>query len=190
MEASRIVALGDNVAATRERLADARGDAEAAATALRSLASWEAIPDLDEEGEQLLLGGLLFGPSFTPEVNVYIDLKSSGDLALLRSTELRQALASMDATLEQLQFLQDDLIAVQQLNYDPYVIETLSLDGGFATYLGVEGVPRGPISVPGDLRTLRNLALFKLDLVSQLVGQLNETDQALDAVDAALGPTR
>jgi hypothetical protein len=186
VEASRIVALGDNVSATRERLAEALGDAESAAAALRVIASWEAVPELDDRAEDLLLQALLFGPVFTPEINVYIDLKSSGDLGLLRSAELRQALARMDATLEQLRFLQDDLITVQQLNYDPFVIETLSLDGGFADAVGVEGVPRGPKSVPGDLRLLRNLALFKLDLVSQLVGQLNETSQTLDAVEQAL----
>lgn len=186
VEASRIVALGDNVSATRARLAEALDDAESAAAALRVIASWEAVPELDEGTEDLLLRALLFGPGFTPEINVYIDLKSSGDLGLLRSAELRQALARMDATLEQLRFLQDDIITVQQLNYDPFVVETLSLDGGFANYLGVVGVPRGPITVPGDLRLLRNLALFKLDLVSQLVGKLSETAQTLDAVEEAL----
>ena len=115
-----------------------------------------------------------------------MDLMSSGDLALLRSSDLRQALARMDASLEQLQFLQADLITVQQMNYDPFVIENLSLSDGFAGYLGVEEVPRSPPRSPLDVGVLRNLALFKLDLVRQLVRQLNVTDEALVAVDEAL----
>ena len=93
----------------------------------------------------------------------------------------------MDASLEQLQFLQADLISVQQLNYDPFVIENLSLSRGFAEYLGVEEVPRSLPRNPLDLVIVRNLALFKLDLVRQLIRQLNVTDEALVAVDEALG---
>lgn len=186
VESSRIVALRDNVAATRSRLSSALEDARRAAEALGRVARWEDWPDLDGDVEDLLLQGLLFGPSFAPEINVYIDLKSSGDLGLLRSAELRQALARMDATLEQLQFLQDDLISVQQLNYDPWIIDHLSLAGSFAAYLGLEGVPESPSTPTGDLSVLRNLALFKLDLVSQLVAQLGEASGALDAVDVAL----
>ena len=190
VESSRIVALGDNVAATRERLTTALSEAEFASSSLREIASWEAVPELDARTEPVLLRALLFGPSFTPEINVYVDLKSSGDLGLLRSTELRQALARMDAVLEQLQFLQNDLIRVQQLNYDPFVIANLSLDRGFADYLGLADVARGPVAMPTDIRVLRNLTLFKLDLVSQLVRQLNDTGRALDAVDQALVVTR
>jgi hypothetical protein len=189
VEASRIVALGDNVSATRARLAEARSEAEGAAEALRQIALWEVVPELDRETERVLLEGLLFGPSFTPEINVYIDLKSSGDLALLRSAELRQALARMDAALEQLRLAQDDLTSVQQLNYDPFVIEHLSLDGGFAEYLGLEGVPRSRSPGPDGMRILRNLALFKLDLVSWLLTEIGQADQTLELVDAALhGP--
>lgn len=190
VEASRIVALRDNVAATRSRLAQARANAEGAAEALRQIAFWEVLPDLDRDTERVLLQGLLFGPSFTPEINVYIDLKSSGDLALLRSAELRQALARMDATLEQLQLLQDDVINVQQLNYDPFVIEQLSLGGSFAEHLGLEDVPGRRSAGPDDIRVLRNLALFKLDLVSQLEGEIEDTAEALDVVDMALDRSR
>ena len=186
VEASRIVALADNVAATRERLAAALLDAQDADQALREVARWEAVPELIGETQRTLLSGLLFGPSFTPEVNVYMDLKSSGDLGLLRSAELRQALARMDASLESLQFLQDDLINVQQLNYDPFVIQHLSLAGSFAEYLEASGVPPTRPTSPPDMGVLRNLALFKLDLVRQLMRQLSETDEALVAVDAAL----
>jgi len=132
VEASRIEALRDNVAATRERLGRALADAESASHALRTVAYWESLPILEEASEGVLLEALLFGPSFTPEINVYVDLKSSGELGLLRSARLRQSLAGMDATLEQLQLLQHDLITVQQLNFDRYVLETLALDRGFA----------------------------------------------------------
>jgi hypothetical protein len=186
IEESRIVALQENVSATAAALAEARVEAQQAAQALREIAYWEDLPAPSRQSEEVILQGFLFGPSFAPELNVYVDLKSSGELALLRSAELRQALGRLDATLEQVYLLQDDMTAVQQLNYDPYIIQQLALDGMFGENLGLDGLPRSPAPGPDDLTRLRTLALFKLDLVALLLEALDDVQQALDAVDVTL----
>ena len=60
--------------------------------------------------------GLLYGSTFYPELNVYDDLKSSGELALLTNPELLRSLATMDSRLELMRIAQADLTAVQQLH--------------------------------------------------------------------------
>ena len=186
IEQNRVEALRDNVVASRIRLEDASEEAQAAYEALAEIAYWKD-PARVSGREDLVLRGLLFGPDFTPEVNVYADLKSSGDLGLLTNGELRQALARMDATFEQLALLQADLTMVQQLNVDPFVVREFALGATMGPYLGLEGLPADAPSSDVDPRILRNLALFKLDLVEQLLSQYADAADALDAVEAAMG---
>lgn len=185
IEQNRVEALRDNVVASRIRLEDASEEAKAAYEALAEIAYWQD-PARVSEREDLVLQGFLFGPVFTPEVNVYADLKSSGDLALLTNVELRQALARMDATFEQLALLQADLTMVQQLNFDPFVVREFALGATMGRYLGLEGLPADAPSSEVDPRILRNLALFKLDLVEQLLVHYADAADALDAVEAAM----
>ncbi len=182
-------ALRDNVVASRIRLEDARVEAQAAREALTDIAY---LRDAGEVGRRsdLVLSGLLFGPIFTPEMNVYDDLKSSGDLALLRNVDLRQALARMDAIFEQLDLLQADLSTVQQLNFDPYVVRELALGPSLGPFMGLDDLPVDSAPAPSDLRTLRNLALFKLDLVTQLLAEYDAAADALDSVEEAMGADR
>jgi len=185
IERNRVEALRDNVTATRLRLDEARQEARAARGALIAIASWQEPARLGERSD-LVLDGMLFGPTFTPEINVYDDLKSSGDLALLTNADLRQALARMDAIFERLALLQDDLTTVQQLNFDPFVIRELALGGILGPNLGLRDLPLDTPAPAFDLRVLRNLALFKLDLVSLLIARYDEATEALDAVEAAM----
>lgn len=189
IERNRVEALRDNVTATRIRLADAREDAQAGYDALAEIAYWED-PSRVSQGRGTVLRGLLFGPAFSPEINVYEDLKSSGDLALLTNIELRQALARMDAAFEQLALMQADLTMVQQLNIDPFVVREFALGPTMGPYLGLEGLPVDTPDPGTDPRVLRNLALFKLDLVRQLLDQYAEATDALDAVEQAIGEGR
>jgi hypothetical protein len=176
------------VIASRTRLADARDEAQAAHEALVQIVYMEDAAAVGQNAE-LILSGLLFGPIFTPEINVYDDLKSSGDLALLTNVELRQGLARMDAIFEQLALLQADLTTVQQLNFDPYVVRRLTLGSSLGPFLGLEDLPAdaSPRMESDDMRTLRNLALFKLDLVTQLLAEYDEAADALDSVEEAMG---
>lgn len=73
----------------------------------------------------LVLRAYLDVPTFEPQMNVYEDLKSSGQLALLKDPEVRQALAAVDAQLRRIQLAQADLSTVQQLNLDSYAIRRM-----------------------------------------------------------------
>jgi hypothetical protein len=185
VERNRVEALGDNVRATRIRLEDAREQAEVARESLAELARLADATFVAERVDRMMVG-FLFGPIFTPEINVYADLKNSGDLALLTSGELRQALARMDAQFEQLALLQSDLTTVQQLNFDPVVVREFSLGPTLGPSLGLGNLPADAGAPAVDLRVLRNLALFKLDLVVQLLEGYSEASEALDAVERAM----
>ena len=183
IEAARARALQDNVNETLARLEAAQHEVAAAREALRLLASRDSLTSTDVD--QPLIDGLLYGPSFSPEMNVYDDLKSSGELALLKSSELRQALAKMDANFETVRLVQADLIVVQQLNLDPFIIAELNLGRLLGPYLGLDATPQSWSRSPG-IERVRNLAVFKLDLISELSLRYDEAEAALRVVDVAL----
>ena len=185
VEASRIAALQQNVTATRARLDRALGEATSAHSALTTTARWTDAAEVAGR-EQLVGAGLLYGPVFTPELNVYMDLKSSGDLALLRSDELRQALARMDATFEQLALLQADMVMVQQLNIDPFAIREFDLGPIVGPWVGIDDLTEESATPDFDIRVFRNLSLFKLDLVEQEIRTYREAMDALDDVEKAI----
>lgn len=185
-ERARTAALRENIVATRSHLQEAVEEARRAQEALSAMAYWDD-PGLLNRQQEIVLRGLLFGPVFTPEINVYSDLKNSGDLALLSSPDLRQALARMDAVLEQLALLQSDVVAVQQLNFDPFVVGELALEGTLGPFLGLEDLPRNTSTPDVDMQVLRNLALFKLDLVLQLLRGYDDAEETLQGVEDAMG---
>lgn len=185
VEASRVAALRENVTATRARLDQALDEATSAQSALTTTARWTDASDV--AGREHRVGvGLLYGPVFTPELNVYMDLKSSGDLALLRSDDLRQALARMDAKFEELALLQADMVMVQQLNIDPYVIREFDLGPIVGPWVGLDDLTEAPATPAFDIREFRNLSLFKLDLVEQEIQTYREAMDALDDVEEAI----
>ena len=104
VETARLSALQDNVSVTLADLSKARDNARGAAAALRELVSLNQHDRSDDEKKELLRYGLTYGPDFFPELNVYDDLKNSGELALLTNPELRRSLASMETRLEQARF--------------------------------------------------------------------------------------
>jgi hypothetical protein len=188
VENSRIGALRENVLATQQRLKSSRDEFGSAEMALRTIAYWDSPSDAFGQ-EEILLEGLLFGPSFTPELNVYADLKSSGDLGLLTSGELRQALAAMDAAMMEIEWTLSDMANVQQLNFDRYVIEEHALGPWMGESLGLDDLPEDPVRDITDFRELRNLALFKLDLMSELDARYDRMAETLDRVLVALNST-
>jgi hypothetical protein len=132
--------------------------------------------------------GLFYGPDFYPELNVYDDLKSSGELALLKNSTLRQSLAALDARLELVRAAQDDLTTVQQLTIDPYLVKRLDLLPLLGPLSGIDLTDEGS---GVDSRFLsdvefRNLILFKLDLVMQTEKVFEDADAALIAVEQSM----
>lgn len=93
------MALLDNVDVSLADLRSTSDDATEVADILRKLTALREYDLPAAEMQSLLLSGLLYGPSYSPELNVYDDLKNSGELALLTNPDLRRALARMESRL-------------------------------------------------------------------------------------------
>ena len=184
VETSRLSALQDNVSVTLADLRNARDNAGGAAAALRELVSLQRDDRNDGEIGELLRYGLTYGPAFFPELNVYDDLKNSGELALLTNPELRRSLATMDARLEQARFAQADLLTVMQLNFDSYLITHFDLQWlyGPLTRLDQDIKPSEVDLGFTSEMVFQNLVVFKLDMVEQVEAAFQETEDALMAV--------
>jgi hypothetical protein len=96
----------------------------------------------------------------------------------------------MDATFEELALLQADITMVQQLTIDPFVIREFDLGPIVGPWVGLEDLPRDPETTELDLRMMRNLSLFKLDLIEQEISNYREAMEALDEVDYAMAAYR
>lgn len=181
-ETARLEALRDNVVATRERIETSRELADFVVGKLREVAYWEDLENFEEEKLGVLVPAYLAGPEFTPQMNVYDDLQNSGELALLTSDALRQALARMRSELDELQLSHDDLLTVQQLNFDPFAVQYIAISPATGFFLGLENLPVDPQPELPELRIIRNLALFKLDLLTELLEDYDAADEALQDV--------
>lgn len=182
-EAARLAALDDNLRSTLTGLRQEQESAEGAARALRRLVSIGPEELTGEELHEALLYGFLYVPTFQPELNVYEDLKNSGELALLTEPKLRRSLAVMDARLQALRAAQADIETVQQLNLDAYLLARVDLRSIMGDFLDLDGVDPSEADL-SFARTLefRNLAIFKLDLIVQIAKEFEEAEGALTAV--------
>lgn len=186
-ETARVRALLENVNATLERVRDARVQADSAAAALRQLATPQAVSG-EADTERLLLVGFFYVPVFYPELDVYDDMKNSGELSLLRDDKLRRALSSLDGRLQQLGLGQQDMATVQQLNYDPYLISRIDLRKVLGEYLGLDSIAntrQSDLSFVDEL-DFRNLVLFKLDLADQMAQQFERVEDTLLEIRALI----
>lgn len=187
-ESIRVRALSDNVEATVAEIREARQEADSAAAALRELASPRRPDRADVDLERALLRSFFYVPVFHPELNVYEDLKNSGELSLLRDAELRRGLSELDSQLEQVRIQQADMSAVQQLNLDSFLIERVDLRPVLGDYLGLDGSTGSrsmDLSFMHELE-FRNLVLFKLDLTDEMARQFARTEEALLAVQRSI----
>jgi hypothetical protein len=184
VETARLRALSENIDQTLEAVRSEQKEAAGAAQALRELISLSEVSNDPSGIRSALLYGLLFVPAFTPELNVYEDLKSSGELALLTNPRLRQALSSMEATLGDVAGAQQDMATVQQLNFDRYLLTRVDLRPILGPNLDLPDLAPAPSSDFEFTLTIefRNLALFKLDLIVQTQGALDGAEERLTLV--------
>jgi hypothetical protein len=189
VETARLEALQDNIAETLTALRSAREEAGGAGDALRALVT-RPRSDWDlEDLEEAVLYGATYGPTFTSEMDVYEDLKSSGELALLTDSDVRRALSAVESRLETVAASQADLSTVQQLNLDTYLMNRTDLRPLFREWLDLEDA-LGHVAPDFDFVTDRefiNRALFKLDLVRYLDSELEDAENALRTADEAIG---
>jgi hypothetical protein len=187
-ETARLHALRVNVDDTLTELRGARADLTTAAAALRDLASPSRVERDDGDLERAMLQGYFFGSDFAPELSVYDDLKSSGELSLLTNAELRRALSAMDSRIERLGLALADMATVQQLNLDSYLIRRVDLVPILGGLLQVEPPAAETVtdfSFTADPE-FRNLVLFKLDLVVGVDGHFERTESELLAAQRAI----
>ena len=191
-EVARLEGLRDNISRTLANLRADQENAAGGADALREIVSLDGQNIVNAELIDLLRYGVLFGSDFSPELNVYDDLKNSGELALLRSPRLRQALAKMESQLKLVALAQADMTTIQQLYIDSFAIENLDLRLIYGSDVGLE--PDPPIDPSGSElvfdRKTRNRLLLKLDLVTYLQSRLDEAEAALVTVQDAIASQR
>lgn len=192
-ETARLHGLLDNVASTLIDLRAERENASGAADAIQRLALYAERPVPENELDGLLQYAFLYGSAFAAELNVYEDLKSSGELALLSSADLRQALAKMDSRLVQVKLAQSDLLAVMHRNFDSYWAEHTDMRLVYTGALGFEGFAQDSEADYGFILDpeFRNRLMLKLDLVLWVDRSLKEAEDALvnveDAISEQLG---
>jgi len=181
IEVARLTALQDNVNVSLTELRTASENVSGAADALRKIAALQQLNLRFAEMQDLLYYGLLYGPSYSPELNVYDDLKNSGELALLTNPDLRRALAKMESRLRLIELAQSDFAAVQELSIDSYIIDHLDMRLVYGASLGLG-------DVVGDVDKIleytseiqfQNRILLKLDLVTQIEIDFSNMESAL-----------
>ena len=175
------MALLDNVDVSLADLRSTSDDATEVADILRKLTALREYDLPAAEMQSLLLPGLLYGPSYSPELNVYDDLKNSGELALLTNPDLRRALARMESRLRLIELAQSDFAAVQELSIDSYIIDHIDMRLVYGFSLGTD-------YVVGDVDKIleytseiqfQNRILLKLDLVTSIETDYSNMESAL-----------
>lgn len=195
VEAARLEALDNSVEATLEDVVVYTDDLRRERTLLRTTLTRDvgaAIP-----GDSLRLAvavGLLGGTAqFEPQMDTYEDLRSSGELALLE-TGVRRSLSSVDQRLRRLQAARTDLTTVQQLNYDPFAIANLDLPLLLGDFLDLEitaaGQRDGAYRKILASRPFRNLVVFRLDLLENVLAETGALEEALREAEAAIRERR
>jgi len=185
VEEARLQALEVDLRHTLQQLQDTRAYADDVAEALRDLVAFTYAEAEQAAVEGALRTGLLSVPELRPELIVYDDLRTSGELALFSNSDLRQALSRMQARIDRVFVYQADLLTVQQLNVDPVLMRRFDLAALMSDLVQptdastAEGVA---LRIAGD-REIRNLAMFKLDMVVQLQQRFSEVDSSLVAVE-------
>ena len=184
METARLRALSENVSQSLEALRSERENAAGAADALRELIVLSEVASDPEGVRRAFMYGLLAVPAFTPELNVYEDLKSSGELALLTNQRLRQALSAMEASVVDVGSAQRDMETVQQLNFDRFLLARVDLRPILGPNLQLpDSDPALQSNFDFILTTeFKNLALFKLDLLVQIDGAMDVAGERLTLV--------
>jgi hypothetical protein len=178
------VGLLDNVNVSLADLHSSSSNLSGAADALRKLTALREYDLPVAEMQELLLYGLLYGANYSPELNVYDDLKNSGELALLTNPALRRALAKMDSRLQLIKLAQDDFAAVQQFSIDSYIIDHLDLRQVYGASLGLDYVA-GDVEKIMELTSetqFQNRILLKLDLVTEVENDFSNMESALTEV--------
>lgn len=173
----------------REMSGQTREYSDSVADGLRQLVGFTYADGEDDAVMEALRTGFFGMPELQPELSVYDDLRSSGELALFSDASLRQALSAMRARIDRLLVYQADLLNVEQINVDPYLLRRFDLSELFRGRFEDLEIPTGQAdsgtALTADMEA-RNLALFKLGMLTQFALRLDEVEGALLSVQQIL----
>jgi hypothetical protein len=178
-EAARLVALRANIDETIVDVRTHLDEVVEAAVHLRDIV--EQSPASIDELRVRLGWGLFYGAVFSPALNVYDDLKSSGELSLLTNPELRSALATLDAGMGRIQLAQSDLSNVQQLHIDSFALNSTNMRVLYGDVVGVpwlETIDEDQLKFVEEVQFI-NRMLLKLDLVNELESRFRDVENTL-----------
>jgi hypothetical protein len=170
-----LAALSEDISATVQRLGETTAKVvewrEAAATLSRSPlagpfpSSQELVP---------LIGTALFNlSSFQDRLATLRELKSTGELGLIRNADIRRSLADLDQALEDMRSTESDLIQTHHAIIDPYMVQHTDLvpmilasstRSSMDRFLGA-GVGTDHTSLMQD-REFRNILAFRILLLN------------------------
>jgi hypothetical protein len=191
VEAARLEALDNSIEATLEDLVAYTGHLQRDRALLRTSLMRDGAVALPDDSLRLAVAvGLLGGTSqFEPQMDTYEDLRSSGELALL-APDVRRSLSAMDQRLRRLEKALLDLTTVQQLNYDPFAVANVDMASLLGEFLDLE-IAEDP-QIEGAYREVlasrrfRNLLVFRLDLLENILTETSTSEEALRAAAEAI----
>lgn len=191
VEAARLEALASGITTSLTELREFITDVGRDRTLLRGVLAGPG----QRQGTTAPLGeavgvGLLGGTtSFHPQLVVYDDLRSSGELSLLEP-DVRHTLSAMDQLLGRLVEAQQDMLTVQQLNFDSFAMRNVNLVPLLGPYLDLADVAAAGQAEYEALvgsSEFRNIVVFRLDLLTNVLDVANDLQQALETALAAVG---
>jgi hypothetical protein len=186
VESARLEALSVNVDDTLGDLRSYADETREVVAALRDVLTFRDRPGPRDTMLRTIRDGFLGVPDFQPQLGVYDDLKSSGELALLTNAQLRQSLSAMDARLRQIAASQADVVVVQQLNLDRYLVQRLNLELLLGGQDDAARVPGSASTAFVSDREFRNLVLLKLDVIAGLSDAIANAEPELIAVKESI----
>ena len=189
VESARLVALQRDLIRTLDEVGQTREYRDSVADGLRQLVGFTYVDGEDDAVMEALRTGFFGMPELQPELSVYADLRSSGELSLFSDASLRPALSAMRARIDRLLVYQAALLNVQQINVAPYLLRRFDLSELFRGRFEDLEIPTGQAdsgtALTADMEA-RNLALFKLDMLTQFALRLDEVEGALLSVQQIL----
>lgn len=190
VEAARLEALDNSIEATLKDLVAYADHLRRDRALLRTSLIGDAAA-LPEDSLRLAVAvGLLGGTSqFEPQMDTYEDLRSSGELALL-APDVRRSLSAVDQRLRRLEKALIDLTTVQQLHYDPFAVANIDMVSLLGEFLDLEIAedPRTEAENREILasRRFRNMLVFRLDLLENILDETSASEEALGAAAEAI----
>lgn len=192
VEAARLEALESGIDTSLTELREFIADVRRERTLLRDVLGGpgQRQDTTASLGDAVAIGLLGGTSSFHPQLVVYDDLRSSGELSLL-DPDVRRTLSAMDQLLGRLDEAQQDLTTVQQLNFDSFAMRNVNLVPLLGRYLDlggeVDAAGQAEYEALVGSREFRNLVIFRLDLLTIVLSVAADLDEALGTASAAVG---